>query len=296
MKDGFIQKSLLNGEEALEKINALSRKQLSEEEIYTFSVVLCDNEIDRDFERFTTDALYSLTDMFVGKSGIFDHSLKGSDQTARIYHCYVQVSEDRLNSFGEPYACLKAEAYMPRLSKNADLIAEIETGIKKEVSVGCAVASMRCSICGADTKNGCEHQKGKRYGGAVCCVELDNPTDAYEWSFVAVPAQPMAGVTKSFSADGGAASADFIRELEKAAQYGRAFKTSLEDEVVKYYSKLFTNSDCKTFKTVAKGLDVEELLSLKKDFISALDTEEKSQLFIDDGDDYKNNSENSFII
>lgn len=212
MKEGYIQKSMLSGDVALAKINALAQKQLKADEIFTFSVVLCDNEIDRDFERFTTEALYSLSDMFVGKSGIFDHSLKGSDQTARIYHCYVKVFEDRLNSFGEPYACLRAEAYMPRLNKNFDLIAEIESGIKKEVSVGCAVSSMRCSVCGEDARKGCEHQKGKKYGGAVCCVELDNPTDAYEWSFVAVPAQPLAGVTKSY---GGSADLEYIRSLEE---------------------------------------------------------------------------------
>ena len=46
---------------------------------------------------------------------------------------------------------------------------------------------------------GCEHQKGKQYGGKLCCHLLEEPADAYEWSFVAVPAQKNAGVIKSFS-------------------------------------------------------------------------------------------------
>ena len=43
--------------EALERINGYTRRPYSAEEIYTFSVVLCDNEVDRDFECFTTTAL-----------------------------------------------------------------------------------------------------------------------------------------------------------------------------------------------------------------------------------------------
>ena len=89
---------------------------------------------------------------------------------------------------------------MVRTAANADLILEIEGGIKKEVSVGCAVAGSYCSVCGADRReNPCGHHPGKKYGGVLCYTLLDNPTDAYEWSFVAVPAQPAAGVTKSRS-------------------------------------------------------------------------------------------------
>lgn len=39
-------------------------------------------------------------------------------------------------------------------------------------------------------------QKGEVYGSKLCCGELVNPYDAYEWSFVAVPSQKMAGITK----------------------------------------------------------------------------------------------------
>ncbi|MBQ7070785.1 MAG: hypothetical protein IJM87_05835, partial [Ruminococcus sp.] len=94
----------------------------------------------------------------------------------------------------------KAKAYMVRTSSNADLIAEIEGGIKKEVSVSCSVANCKCSICGTDKRtSACEHNKGQIYDGKKCCCILDEPTDAYEWSFVAVPAQKSAGVTKTFS-------------------------------------------------------------------------------------------------
>ncbi len=40
------------------------------------------------------------------------------------------------------------------------------------------------------------------YGEKLCFMELQEPTDAYEWSFVAVPAQRRAGVVKRFGPEG----------------------------------------------------------------------------------------------
>ncbi|OLA42145.1 MAG: hypothetical protein BHW31_01510 [Firmicutes bacterium CAG:110_56_8] len=52
-----------------------------------------------------------------------------------------------------------------------------------------------CSICGSDYGS-CGHRKGESYDGQVCCAILQEPMDAYEFSFVAVPAQREAGVLK----------------------------------------------------------------------------------------------------
>ena len=185
--------------EELKKINTYTRREFQEEEIYTFSVVLCDNDVDRDYERFTTAALEQLQTMFLGKTGIFNHNAQAENQTARIYDCKVEQIPGRKTRDGEPYCRLLAKAYLPRSEKNRDFILELESGIKKEVSVGCSVGKVTCSICGADRKTkGCSHKKGKTYQGKLCCTVLDQPTDAYEWSFVAVPAQREAGVIKSF--------------------------------------------------------------------------------------------------
>ena len=45
------------GPEDLELIGRYTRRPLGAEEVYTFSVRLCDNEIDRDFERFPAQTL-----------------------------------------------------------------------------------------------------------------------------------------------------------------------------------------------------------------------------------------------
>lgn len=48
------------GDDELELINRFTRRNLAKNEVYAFSVVLCDNDVDRDGERFTTDSLYEL--------------------------------------------------------------------------------------------------------------------------------------------------------------------------------------------------------------------------------------------
>ena len=69
----------------LECINQYTRRPFTEQEVYTFSVVLCDNEIDRDFERFSVEALHTLSQLFLGKTGIFDHNMKtGTPRQGRL--------------------------------------------------------------------------------------------------------------------------------------------------------------------------------------------------------------------
>ena len=65
-------------EAKLEQLNRFTRRTLTQEEVFLFDVRLCDNEIDRDGERFSLEALEQLKALFVGKTGIFDHDPKGT--------------------------------------------------------------------------------------------------------------------------------------------------------------------------------------------------------------------------
>ncbi|MFQ9838430.1 MAG: hypothetical protein ACLRW3_00490 [Eubacterium sp.] len=136
----------------LQKINALARRELSADEIYVFNVTLCSNEVDRDYEKFSIESLKQLAPLFIGKTGISDHSMKSSDQKARIFDTYIEKQDGRFTVDGEPLCCLKAKAYMLNNEKNASLIEEIDAGIKKEVSVSCSMSSSKCSVCGNDRK------------------------------------------------------------------------------------------------------------------------------------------------
>lgn len=246
----------------LELINRLSRKQLKEEEVYIFPVTLCDNEIDRDYESFTVQTLYELKELFIGKTGISDHSMRSSDQSARVFRTWVEETPDRLTKRGEKYTALKAKAYMVRTNKNEDLIKEIDAGIKKEVSVSCCVSRHICSVCG---KERCGHVRGKTYDGVLCYTLLSGATDAYEWSFVAVPAQREAGVTKAYKNNEREDMenpidiiksafteekekqkvSEYIERLEKEAQDGRKYREELTSDITKLF--LLAMPDCPAY-------------------------------------------------
>jgi len=179
----------------MELINRYTLKKLTPQEVFCFSVTLCDNEIDRDFERFNEDALKSLEKLFIGKTGILNHSMKSEDQNCRTYKTQLIRDNYKKTSDGKPYMSLKAWCYTVRSEKNNSLIRDIESGIKKEVSISCASKRRICSICG---EHNCSHIAGRNYNDKVCHKTITDICDAYEWSFVAVPAQRAAGVTKSF--------------------------------------------------------------------------------------------------
>ena len=55
-------------QEELQAINRYAKAELTEDQVYTFSVRLCDNEVDRDMERFATEDLERLGELFAALS------------------------------------------------------------------------------------------------------------------------------------------------------------------------------------------------------------------------------------
>jgi len=265
----------------LEKINRYSQTELDQNQIFVFNVILCDNDIDRDFERFSDDALEQLKTFFVGKTGIFDHNPKSILQNARIFDTEVVSDSSRKTSDGREYKYLKACVYMIRTDSNKDLISEIEGGIKKEVSISCSASSRKCSVCGCDKNtSSCVHTKGKKYGSQICHTILSDITDAYEWSFVAVPAQINAGVTKHFHID-----ENNIKEC-----INNSFISDMEKDLHKDITRLAFvkgGEPCvKAMRLTSFGMNLEQLLKLKK-YLEDYGTDNcSSQLFKKDLTDY----------
>lgn len=247
----------------LEAINAQAKAKLKAEQVYVFSLRLCDDQIDRDTERFDTAALPALAKMFIGKTGIVDHKWSSDSQVARIFETQV-VCEDGV-SF------IKAWAYIRRGSRTEEIIADIEAGIKKEVSVGCAMGRAVCSVCGSEY-GVCGHQKGEYYDGQLCCAILKEPMDAYEFSFVAVPAQREAGVLKGMGggrkslkelAEAFGAQGEY-RALYKQAQLGRLYEKQVQDEVVRLCLVLDLGAEEPVLRSVVEKAAAEDLLKLKE--------------------------------
>lgn len=246
----------------LEAINAQTRTKLESEQVYVFSLRLCDDQIDRDMERFDTQALPELAKMFIGKTGVVDHKWSSDAQVARIFAAEVVRQED--------VSFIKAWAYIRRGGKAEEVIADIEAGIKKEVSVGCAMGRSVCSVCGSDYGT-CGHQKGEYYDGQLCCVILKEPMDAYEFSFVAVPAQREAGVIKGLGggkrclkelAEEYGAQAEY-RALYKQALLGQQYQKELEDSVVRLCLSLELGAEEPVLRGIMSRASAEDLMKLK---------------------------------
>ena len=246
----------------MEAINALAKARLNPEQVYVFSLRLCDDRMDRDFERFDGAALPGLAKLFIGKTGILDHQWRAEKQVARIFETQV-VQENGVS-------CIKAWAYIRRGGANEELIADIEAGIRKEVSVGCAMGRSICSVCGSEYGT-CGHVKGESYDGEVCCAILQEPVDAYEFSFVAVPAQREAGVLKGFGSGKRLKelSEEFgvqgeYRQLAKQAELGKRFERQLQDEVVRLGLALDLGVAEPVLRSLTKTAAAEDLLALKE--------------------------------
>lgn len=290
MKNGIIGEVAAPSDLELEEINKYTRRKFSADEVYAFSVVLCDNDVDRDFERFTDEALEKMAELFVGKTGIFDHSHKSQNQCARIFSCRLEEVDGKKNRLGQQYKRLFARAYMPNSEKSKELILEIDAGIKKEVSVGCSMARSVCSICG-EPMGVCSHRKGRHYRTAgakkLCFFELSEPTDAYEWSFVAVPAQVSAGVVKAYSSsktygeveignftkqfqDGEVvlnaeeieSLSKYIEQLKSTAQSAGEFIAKRKSDIISVYLPDANEAAINTFCKALDLLDTADLFKL----------------------------------
>ena len=303
MKEGLVIPAPDNvSDEEIKSINKFTKRELKKDEVYVFSMTLCDNEIDRDYEKFTNDSLEKLANLFVGKTGILDHDAKANNQMARIFSCKTEVLKNK-NSLEENYCRLVAKAYIPKTKSSEDIILEIDSGIKKEVSIRCLVEKNLCSICGENI-NVCIHKKGKKYSidgkEHVCFSILKNPIDAYEWSFVAIPAQVSAGVIKTFSDQRNEKCLDIIekfksesnkkgmqrlytliRNIEDDVKIGQKYTTELRNDVLKYFNFSEPQIENSVVEKMINCLEFKDLKSLKDSFEKKLSGlfSVKSQLF-----------------
>ena len=192
----------------LRKINKYTLNPVSAEDVFIFKATIADNEQDdRNYMPFNLKALQDLKKLYPGKTMLKDHRRTADNQIARIYDTELVQDANKQTELGELHTELVAKIYMIKTDSNKDLISEIVGGIKKEVSTSTVPEKMICNICGVDNmKDYCRHYPGWEYDVADsagksakrrCKMLLHGAKEAYELSFVAVPAQPRAGTHKS---------------------------------------------------------------------------------------------------
>jgi hypothetical protein len=190
----------------LKKINKYTLAPVGADDVFIFKATIADNEQDdRNYMPFNLKSLQDLKKLYPGKTMLKDHSRRADNQIARIYDTELVQNANKQTELGELHTELIAKIYMIKTESNKDLIAEILGGIKKEVSTSTRPEKMICNICGVDNmKDYCRHYPGYEYDVNVdgknakkrCKMLLDGAKEAFELSFVAVPAQPRAGAHK----------------------------------------------------------------------------------------------------
>lgn len=170
-------------EDDITLINRYVRKPLRDKVIFTFTVGLLDNEVNKKFCRLSATSLTELGDLLVGNLGFiyFD----GKMCLARIFKTYTETFEGVDSVDGERYTILFAEFFVVKNGENSELIHMLQDGNIEDINVGYSVRKRVCSICGKDKSTGeCQHKKGVSYNGKLCYYTLTEPSDAYDWSLI----------------------------------------------------------------------------------------------------------------
>lgn len=168
-------------DEDYQLIKELLPHPVSKEDLFVYSIKLCDNLLDREGEFFSLSSLSQIAELFLGVGGIFNHNWEGSQHHSRIYRTEVLSDETvEKTPVGEVYSYVVAYAYTLNTEENKTFLDKLKSGILREVSIGFE-----------------DDETVKVAYGDTEATRIDSVTDAYEWSFVSVPAQPFAGVVKS---------------------------------------------------------------------------------------------------
>jgi hypothetical protein len=180
-----VQQTAIKAEEPdLAAIRKYALREVTAEEIWTGSMKLCHDRVDRTFERFPKAYLERFAATLPGKS-----VLPGHDYSAlplgRFYAADV-VPDTEGNH-------LRVRYYLP---KESPLVSQIELGVLKDVSIGFNAGKRLCDLCAKEWDFQHDHFPGQEYDGKQCtltyCESEAHKAEAMEGSFVWCGAQPGA--------------------------------------------------------------------------------------------------------
>ena len=235
-KKGLNDNNLSSIEADLELINKHTIKPLTSDEVYTFKVQICDNDVDRVGDKMTDNFLEQVADNITGVTGLKDHDWSVENQLARLYDAEVVTDDSKLTVLGEPRKYVLGKAYT--LSKYKDYIDSINAGLLKETSISFESEGDVCSICGEPMiKDDCDighckngHIAGHSYDSILCYNKINKLKDILEWSLVAVPCQRNAGIKNKSISIGGNNIMKKAEYLIRQFMSSKAYKEADDDD------------------------------------------------------------------
>ena len=221
--------------EDLELINKHTIKPLTADDVYVFKVILCDNDVDRVYDKMSDAFLEEFAEKSKGLTGLKDHDWESDNQLSRLYDTEVVIDTENVTILGEPRKYVLGKAYT--LTKYTDYIDKINAGLLKEASISFDSIDDTCSICGAVTTKGSKeiaicpngHEMGKIYDGKLCYNNINKLKDSYEWSLVAVPCQRGSGIKNKNMENGGKGIMKKSKFMLQKLLNSKAFKEADEE-------------------------------------------------------------------
>lgn len=254
-------------EEQLSVINTFTSSRKSAEEVLCFDTMSCNDIIDRDLDKFTTDCVKDFAKL--------DGSLGSVGKSFMVSHDYTKLPVGRIFDVGtksvEDNLFLTNSVYMPNTEQYKDYAENLDFGIYWAVSVGVMLEDSACTVCGSPMvgnywtfciENG--HEKGLWYdpnseekdswgwalpvepntkGAMLCTRDLFTPKDFYELSQCFLGAQYDAQVQRGA-----------LKGVVKAASVGKVPIVNLSREEAKSFP--ITHVDEQVREAYAKGYTV----------------------------------------
>lgn len=214
---------MIPNEEQLAKINSFTRSPKTADDIVVFPTLSCNDIIDRDYDRFTTETVREFAKLPepygpVGKSFMVGHDYNKLP-VGRIFDADTKVID------GDTY--LTNWVYLPNTEANKSYIENVDHGVYWAVSVGVLMGAADCTVGDPHPASGwfaCSkgHIKGYYYepdgevddwgwpepvdentkGAQLATVDMYEPKDFYELSQVFLGAQYMAQLDEKSSVGG----------------------------------------------------------------------------------------------
>jgi len=140
----------------LDLINRFARRPLAADEVYVGESDLCNDRVDRAFERFTPQVLQDFAESLPGKSLLAGHD-HGSLPMGLWFDARLRRDEHAVTHLRPSY-------YIVKTRDNEHHRTQLDGGVYRYASIGFRAQDLVCDICGKSWFGWeCQHYPGKAY-------------------------------------------------------------------------------------------------------------------------------------
>lgn len=259
----------------LELINQqYALRPLAAEEVYIRRLALCNDQVDRTFERFPVPYLQRFAATLPGKPLLAHHD-RSQFPMGRFFRAEVKSSDELGLPRGEddrPSNWLVCWVYLVKTSGNEEVRRQIDAGVYSHVSIGYRWADLTCDLCGRSYfRSDCPHVIGQSYESRTCTATYsgdEERVEAVEGSLVYLGAQYGAVITKSDNRREEKAALSHRKEggEDVLAAEGREYRAELRAEILRLGRCLHAGIEAETLLEALGDVGAPRLRELLTDY------------------------------